>query len=69
MRFLSFIFFIRSDLYLQDLDVDVEEGVERLKNLEVYKCRQVTQYKQWTNTTKLGYLESKINKTKDEDKF
>jgi len=34
--FLSFSFFIRSDLYLQDLDVDVEEGVERLKNLEVY---------------------------------
>jgi len=54
---------------LQDLDVDVEEGGERLKNLEVYKCRQVTQYKQRTNTTKLGYLESKINKTKDEDKF
>lgn len=67
--FLSFSFFIRSDFYLQDLDVDVEEDAEGLKNLEVYKCRQVTQYKQRTNTTTLGYLESKINKTKRNKKI
>jgi hypothetical protein len=63
--FLIFSFFIR----LQDFDVDWGEDAEGLKNLEVYKSRQVTRYKQMSNSTTLGYLESKINKTKHEDKF
>lgn len=66
---LSFSFFILSDLYLQDLVVGLEEDAEGLKNLEVYKSRQVTQYKQRNNTATLGYLESKLDKTKHEDKF
>ena len=51
---------------MQDLDVDLEEDAEGLKNIEVYKSRQVTQYEQRTNTTTLDYLESKINKNEHE---
>jgi hypothetical protein len=52
-----------------DLEDEENHDVEELKNPEVYKCRQVTQYKQRTNTATLGRLESNINKTKQEGKF
>ena len=58
---------------MQDLDADLEDdenyNAEELKKLEVYKCRQVTPYKQRTNTATLGRLESKINKIKQEEKI